>query len=106
MWELYNSFLLLCNALYYMIMQLCVVRVISHLAPPVILSKNNYMNLKKLLATFAFALVILLTGCAKDDVVEIVGVCPIVLSTVPDDGAINVPLDQAVSYTHLRAHET
>jgi len=57
------------------------------------------MNLKKLLATFAFALVFLLTGCAKDDVVEIVGVCPIVLSTVPDNGAINVPLDQVITVT-------
>ncbi|MCJ7758120.1 MAG: ice-binding family protein [Gillisia sp.] len=57
------------------------------------------MDLKKLLATFAFALVILLTGCAKDDVVEIVGVCPVVLSTVPDTDAINVPLDQAITVT-------
>jgi uncharacterized repeat protein (TIGR02543 family) len=57
------------------------------------------MDLKKLLATFAFALVILLTGCAKDEVVEIVGVCPIVLSTVPDTDAINVPLDQVITVT-------
>jgi len=57
------------------------------------------MVLKKLLATFGFALVILLTGCAKDEVVEIVGVCPIVLSTVPDTDAINVPLDQVITVT-------
>jgi len=57
------------------------------------------MNLNKLLASYAFALVILLSGCAKDDVVEINGVCPIVLSTVPDDGAINVLLDQVISVT-------
>ena len=57
------------------------------------------MNLKKLLSTFAFALVILLTGCAEDDVVEIVGVCPVVLSTVPDTDAINVPLDQVITVT-------
>ncbi|MBK5193224.1 MAG: Ig-like domain-containing protein, partial [Flavobacteriaceae bacterium] len=57
------------------------------------------MDLKKLLATFAFALVILLTGCAKDEVVEIVGVCPVVLSTVPDNGAINVALDQVITVT-------
>ena len=57
------------------------------------------MNLKKLLATFAFALVFLLTGCDKDEVVEIVGVCPIVLSTVPDNEATNVPLDQVITVT-------
>jgi uncharacterized repeat protein (TIGR02543 family) len=57
------------------------------------------MDFKKLLATFAFALVILLTGCAKDEVVEIVGVCPVVLSTVPDTDAINVPLDQVITVT-------
>ncbi|MBJ7881500.1 InlB B-repeat-containing protein [Gelidibacter salicanalis] len=57
------------------------------------------MNLKKLLATFAFALVFLLTGCDKDEVVEIVGVCPIVLSTIPDNDAINVPLDQVITVT-------
>jgi len=99
MWELYNYFQLLCNALHYKIKQLYAVKIISHLALPVILSKNNYMDLKKLLATFAFALVILLTGCAKDEVVEIVGVCPVVLSTVPDNGAINVALDQVITVT-------
>ena len=99
MWELYNYFQLLCNALYYWLMQLCAVKILSHLALPVILSKNNYMDLKKLLATFAFALVILLTGCAKDEVVEIVGVCPVVLSTVPDNGATNILLDQVITVT-------
>jgi len=57
------------------------------------------MDLKKLLATFAFALVILLTGCAKDDVVEVVGVCPVVVSTVPDTNAVNVQLDPVITVT-------
>ena len=57
------------------------------------------MNIKKLPAAFAFALVILLTGCAQDDVVEIIGECPVVLSTVPDTDAINVPLDQVITVT-------
>ena len=97
MCELYNSFPFLYNALYHLSTQICAVKILSHLAPPVI--KNNNMNIKKLLATFAFALVILLTGCAKDDVVEIVGVCPVVLSTVPDNEATNVPLDQVITVT-------
>ncbi len=61
------------------------------------------MHFKKLHLTpafaFAFALALLTTGCAKDDVVEIVGVCPIVLSTIPADEDINVPLDQVISAT-------
>ncbi|MGM0392343.1 MAG: InlB B-repeat-containing protein [Bacteroidota bacterium] len=61
------------------------------------------MNFKKLHLTsalaFAFAMVLLITGCSKDDVDEIVGVCPIVLSTVPEDGDINVPLDQVITAT-------
>lgn len=58
--------------------------------------------------TFAFALVIFITGCSEDDVIEIVGVCPIVLSTVPEDGDINVPLDQviSVSFNEELASET
>lgn len=48
---------------------------------------------------FAFALVILVAGCSEDDVVEIVGICPVVLSTIPEDGDINVPLNQVISVT-------
>lgn len=48
---------------------------------------------------FAFALTILITGCSKDDVKEIVGVCPIVVSTIPEDGDVDVPLTQVISAT-------
>ncbi|MFD2516359.1 InlB B-repeat-containing protein [Salinimicrobium flavum] len=61
------------------------------------------MHFKKLHLTsvlaFAFAMVFLVAGCAKDDVEEIIGVCPIILSTIPEDGDINVPLDQVISVT-------
>ena len=61
------------------------------------------MLLKKLHLTsafaFAFAMVILISGCSKDDVQELIGICPIVLSTIPDNGDINVPLDQVISIT-------
>ncbi|NTW25348.1 MAG: hypothetical protein HGA37_11640, partial [Lentimicrobium sp.] len=33
----------------------------------------------------------LLAGCKKDDYVENVGVCPVVQSTNPSNGATNVP---------------
>jgi len=59
------------------------------------------MLLKKLHLTsaviFACAMMILVAGCSKDDVVEVIGVCPIVLSTIPADGDINVPLHQIIS---------
>lgn len=61
------------------------------------------MNFKKLLnsGTYLFALTLsLLTfGCAEDNIQEIEGVCPEVVSTNPEDGAFNVPLDQVVSAT-------
>ncbi len=57
------------------------------------------MIAKKLLTTIAFALVLLFSGCAKDDFDEIDGVCPVVVSTVPVDGAIDVPLNQVITAT-------
>ncbi|MDP3642467.1 MAG: ice-binding family protein [Bacteroidota bacterium] len=55
------------------------------------------MKKLKLLATFAIASVILISGCKKDEYQEKVGVCPLVVSTVPIDKAVNVPLNQVVS---------
>lgn len=54
-----------------------------------------------LIPAFAIASVmsILATGCAEDDANEIMGVCPIVLSSVPMDEAVDVPLDQVISVT-------
>jgi hypothetical protein len=46
----------------------------------------------------ALFLVMFLGGC-KDDNVEVVGVCPAVLSTIPINGAVNVPLGQVISAT-------
>lgn len=61
------------------------------------------MHFKKLhvpsVLAFAFVLVIIIAGCSKDDVVETIGICPIVLSTIPEDDAVNVPLDQVISVT-------
>ena len=48
---------------------------------------------------FAFALAILITGCSEDDVMEVVGVCPVVVSTVPEDGDVDVPLEQVITAT-------
>ena len=57
------------------------------------------MKMKKLLVTLAIASVVFITGCKKDTYEPIVGVCPLVVSTIPIDKAINVPLNQVVSAT-------
>jgi predicted RNA-binding protein with TRAM domain len=55
------------------------------------------MKTKKLLLTFAVLFIALISGCAKDDFVEIDGVCPVVTITSPINGATNVPLDQLIT---------
>jgi len=51
------------------------------------------------LATFILVLVVFMSGCKKDDYLAKVGVCPLVLSTIPVDGAVGVPLNQVISIT-------
>ncbi|MBE0422862.1 MAG: DUF3494 domain-containing protein [Lutibacter sp.] len=57
------------------------------------------MIAKKLLTTIAFAFVLLFSGCAEDDFVGVDGLCPLVVSTVPEDGDIDVPLNQVITAT-------
>ncbi|MBK5210497.1 MAG: Ig-like domain-containing protein, partial [Flavobacteriaceae bacterium] len=57
------------------------------------------MITKKLLTTIAFAFVLLFSGCAKDDFVEVDGVCPLVISTIPTSDAVGVPLNQVITAT-------
>jgi uncharacterized repeat protein (TIGR02543 family) len=57
------------------------------------------MKKLKLLATCAIASVIFITGCKKDEYQAKVGVCPLVVSTVPVDKALDVPLNQVISAT-------
>jgi hypothetical protein len=57
------------------------------------------MKTKNLLLTFAILIIALISGCAKDDFEETVGVCPIVSSTVPLNGALGVPFRQVISAT-------
>jgi len=47
----------------------------------------------------SFLLAALIGGCRKDDFVEIVGVCPVVISTNPANDAINIPRNQIVTAT-------
>jgi len=57
------------------------------------------MKMRQLLATFILVLVVFMSGCKKDDYLAKVGVCPLVLSTIPVDGAVGVPLNQVISIT-------
>jgi hypothetical protein len=57
------------------------------------------MKTKNLLSTFAILFIALISGCATDDFVETVGLCPIVESTTPLDIDTDVPLNQKISAT-------
>jgi hypothetical protein len=65
------------------------------------LSINNLihkkMNTKKIFSTIAMAVVVLISGCSKDDVEQATGESPIVASANPENGTINVPLDKTIS---------
>ena len=55
------------------------------------------MNTKNLLSTIAIAFVVLISGCSKDDVQDFISESPIVLSANPQNGTINVPLNQTIA---------
>lgn len=57
------------------------------------------MKVKNLLLTFAILFIALISGCANDDFEEIELVCPVVLSTIPANGALGVPFRQIISAT-------
>jgi len=53
--------------------------------------------MRRLFATLIVLSVVLISSCKKDDHEATVGVCPLVVSTIPADKAVNVPLNQVVS---------
>jgi len=55
------------------------------------------MGMKNLLSILFLASVFVFTACQEDDYEEIIGVCPIVVSTDPGNLAIGVPLDKIIS---------
>ncbi|WP_158727860.1 MULTISPECIES: Ig-like domain-containing protein [unclassified Flavobacterium] len=57
------------------------------------------MKTKNLLLLFAILFFALISGCAEDDFIETVGVCPVVESTIPTNGALNIPFNQIISVT-------
>jgi hypothetical protein len=61
------------------------------------------MKMKKLLTILTLVMVVLFAGCKKDDFVEIVGVCPAVISTSPLNAAVGVSLDKIITATFNEA---
>ncbi len=57
------------------------------------------MKMERLLATLAVVWVVFMSGCKKDEYVAKVGVCPVVVSTLPANEAVGVPLNQVISVT-------
>ncbi|PJJ11096.1 Ig-like domain-containing protein [Flavobacterium sp. 1] len=55
------------------------------------------MKAKILLFTFSILCFGLISGCASDDYEEVIGVCPVVASTIPVANAVNVPVGQTIS---------
>lgn len=55
--------------------------------------------MKKNLLILSIALTLVFAGCDKDEYEETVGVCPLVVSTVPIHNAVDVPLDQVITAT-------
>jgi len=52
-----------------------------------------------LIKTVALVMVVLFTGCKKDDFVPVVGLCPVVVSTNPANSATGVALNQNITVT-------
>ena len=57
------------------------------------------MKTKKLFKILTLLMVMTVLSCSKDDFQSTEGVCPIVTGTIPEDGALNVPLNQTISAT-------
>jgi hypothetical protein len=62
-------------------------------------SKSPQLKTKKILAFLTIALAVIIAACKKDDFVEVVGVCPVVVSTNPINAAIGVPLEKIITIT-------
>ena len=62
------------------------------------MNKSNPKTLR-ISALFALILSLFAVSCKKDTYVETKGVCPLVISTIPLNGATGVPLNQVVSAT-------
>ena len=80
-----------------------VFRLIKRISPVL---TDNQMKMKTKITKFrtttivaSLILAAFISGCKKDDYVEVPGVCPLVISTIPAKDATGVPLSQVISAT-------
>lgn len=64
------------------------------------------MKTKRLFKILTLATIVLFQSCSDDEETAISGLCPLVISTIPANGAINVPLDQVISVTFNKQMRT
>lgn len=64
------------------------------------------MKTKRLFKILTLAVIVLFQSCSDDEEIAISGLCPLVISTIPANGAINVPLDQVISVTFNKQMRT
>ena len=57
------------------------------------------MKTKIILVSLVLVSLVLIVGCKKDKYLPTIGICPEVVSTIPADKAIGIPLNQVVSAT-------
>ncbi|MGV8815214.1 MAG: Ig-like domain-containing protein [Gelidibacter sp.] len=55
------------------------------------------MKIKYSILSFAILFIVMVSGCSSDDFEAEVGLCPEVTTTNPENGAIDVPLDQTIT---------
>ncbi|MEJ7694819.1 ice-binding family protein [Daejeonella sp.] len=65
-----------------------------------LLKSRGYSKLNKTICYVAMLIVVFLAACKKDDFQgEVVGLCPVVVSTDPMDKAVDVPLNKVITVT-------
>jgi hypothetical protein len=64
------------------------------------------MKTKRLFKILTLVAIVLFQSCSDDEEIAVSGLCPLVISTIPANGAINVPLDQVISVTFNKQMRT
>lgn len=64
------------------------------------------MKTKKLFKFLTLVSIVLFQSCSDDEEIAVTGLCPLVISTIPSNGAINVPIDQVISVTFNKQMRT
>lgn len=64
------------------------------------------MKTQRLFKILTLAAIVLFQSCSDDEQIAVSGLCPLVISTIPANGAINVPLDQVISVTFNKQMRT